>query len=118
MAPLVNESITTRNQRLSPLLCLPAELRLKIYENVLGGRSLIPSFFRDSPRSEPRLVVYQMYTNRSGKLLHKEIDPPSQVLLVSRQVNAEAALLPFKLNEFVLKNVPAFNTLLDWLTRD
>ncbi|KAF1832936.1 hypothetical protein BDW02DRAFT_624666, partial [Decorospora gaudefroyi] len=78
-----------RNQRDSPLLRLPAELRNKIYRFVLGGNHI-------RPYCETVMGVWEVsfpgwaYSRLQLALLE-----------VCRQVYAETKLLPFSLNRFV-----------------
>ncbi|KAF1959405.1 hypothetical protein CC80DRAFT_490333 [Byssothecium circinans] len=71
------QKITARNQQLSPLLRLPAELRNKIYSLVLGGCN-IPD---DLPLTRPHFLA---------------------LLATCRQTNTETRTLPFTLNTVLL----------------
>lgn len=68
----------------SPLLRLPAEIRIAIYEYVLGGGTF---------KFDGRLK----FGNPQASFEDNKID----LLYVCRQINAEAALLPYALNEFI-----------------
>jgi hypothetical protein len=95
-----------RNQQQSPLLRLPAELRNKIYGHVLGG------FIISFPTARPRhhcLIRFKF----SRKIAEFK---PSNLLLVCRQINSEAQLLPFELNEFNYRIPETFKQMLDLLS--
>jgi hypothetical protein len=95
-----------RNQQQSPLLRLPAELRNKIYGHVLGG--FIISFRTSRPRHH--CLIRFKVSRKIGEF------KPSNLLLICRQINAEAQLLPFELNEFNYRIPEAFKHMLDLLS--
>jgi hypothetical protein len=95
-----------RNQQKSPLLRLPAELRNKIYGHVLGG--FIISFRTSRPRHH--CLIRFKFSRKIGEF------KPSNLLLICRQINAEAQLLPFELNEFNYRIPEAFKHMLDLLS--
>ncbi|KAL1603635.1 beta transducin [Paraconiothyrium brasiliense] len=76
--------IAQENQALSPFLQLPPEIRSTIYENTLGDET-----FKISPGGDMLL----------GKIERKKTAYLA-LLLVSRQVYVETALMPFKMNTF------------------
>ncbi|KAH7399514.1 hypothetical protein BKA66DRAFT_565585 [Pyrenochaeta sp. MPI-SDFR-AT-0127] len=88
--------IARQNQRESPLLRLPPEIRNQIFEIVLGGRV----FELEGPSCEnPNFV------ERSQHVL--------ALLAVCRQIYAETSLLPFKLNTFSAWNFSKLNDCLN-----
>ncbi|KAF2035894.1 hypothetical protein EK21DRAFT_106731 [Setomelanomma holmii] len=118
--------IHLRDTQESPLLQLPAELRIKIYEYVLGNKSILIDLEREwagrqangTPtaklvsnicpsltRAKANLNVvptrYPSFNKREN--LSQQTDKPSNtfaILKVCRRINAEAKLLPFFLNVF------------------
>jgi len=90
-------SRTLRNQRESPLLRLPAELRNQIYVYVLGGHEI---------RTESRPHGYNMSSHPPIQLSSHNKDDwnrPHHFLALtatSRQLRSETTWLPFKLNTF------------------
>ncbi|CAN9337104.1 unnamed protein product [Alternaria alternata] len=82
--------ITAANQRNSPLLRLPAELRNRIYEYALGGHKI----YMVIRFSENKEKLWLDRTDRCG------VVPAFTLLKVCSQINAEAALLPYSLNTF------------------
>jgi hypothetical protein len=95
-----------RNQQQSPLHRLPTELRNNIYGHVLGG------FIISFPTARPRHHCLIRFKS-SRKIAEFK---PSNLLLVCRQINAEAQLLPFELNEFNYRIPKAFKHMLDLLS--
>ncbi|CAN9339028.1 unnamed protein product [Alternaria sp. RS040] len=79
--------ITAANQRNSPLLRLPAELRNRVYEYALGGHEI----WVTTPIPETKTKIY---LDRWGDV------PAFTLLKVCSQIYAEAALLPYSLNTF------------------
>ncbi|KAI4647685.1 hypothetical protein J4E93_004095 [Alternaria ventricosa] len=82
----VNDRITARNATKSPLLRLPAELRNLIYACAFDNTTY--NFFQDNKKTE-RTLYAELSTEDSMSLL-----------LVSRQINAETAYLPYQLSTF------------------
>lgn len=82
---LMQHTSATRNQRESPFLRLPAEVRNKIYDAALGGRTykFKDAIYRDHATLE---------TNGERHVLG--------LLLVCHQIYSEASLLPYSLNTF------------------
>ncbi|KAF2253549.1 hypothetical protein BU26DRAFT_387494, partial [Trematosphaeria pertusa] len=80
--------IAKRNQQESPLLQLPPEIRNRIYEYVLGGRTVH--------------ITKKPYRPAEGKLLSVSGNEKHflSFLAVSRRLYAETAVLPYKLNTF------------------
>ncbi|KAF2253363.1 hypothetical protein BU26DRAFT_399624, partial [Trematosphaeria pertusa] len=81
------------NQRESPLLRLPAELRNKIYSYVLGGR------------------LWELKDTLTAGSREKN---SMSLLRVCRQINAETASLPFELGTFSFESLSA---LMQWSQR-
>ena len=129
--PLIRRS-TQRNQKASPLLRLPAELRNNIYSLVLGGRCItvwggyvVPQDIRSlatcyayisalqpvdtnsSFQEDPRAHSDWYHENRAqsnGKPSHT-----FALLKTCRQINTDAYLLPLSLNVFVFPETRALN---------
>jgi hypothetical protein len=85
------------NQYGSPLLRLPAELRIKIWEYALGGNSIVPATWL------PRRMRYVFCPSN----IYIRAEPRENMLhflsllRVSRQIYREARLLPFLCNVWV-----------------
>lgn len=96
---------TIRNQRESPLLRLPAELRNKVYTYVLGGRE-IELCCNESCGCGGRRRYGRVPRGKQGPVSHY---PRSLLALLEtcHQVHGEARLLPFSSNMFLA-------TALDW----
>lgn len=92
---------TQRNDVVSPLLGLPAELRNRIYELVLGGKSIYLTSNRRvcigeiAPCVIPPGPGYKSIDREHGAL---------QLLQVCRQIYTEAQALVFSLNTFRYSN--------------
>jgi hypothetical protein len=79
------------NQRQSPLLRLPAELRNRIYEYTLGGNTILINPWFGKPRF--RITVCDETSwEHPGCLV--------ALTAVCRQIHAEARFVPFELNCF------------------
>lgn len=87
-----NPHSTERNQRESPLLRLPAELRHNIYEQILGGKLYLVKL--DRPRF-----------NLVTKCEDSSFSDDATILRVCRQIHYEARLLPFQLNVFDIRGL-------------
>ncbi|KAI4641894.1 uncharacterized protein J4E78_010324 [Alternaria triticimaculans] len=77
-------AITYLNARTSPLLLLPAELRNMIFEYAMYHETI---------------NLHQKYNPRTT-IAESAPRPAEPLLFVSRQINSEVALLPYKLNVF------------------
>jgi len=95
MAQDANAEATAANQRNSPLLRLPAELRNLVYRYALGDRTLILST-----------------RNRKTLRLRRRDTPAFSLLAVCTQIHSEAALLPYSLNTFDIALESTANTFL------
>ncbi len=84
-----------RNQHVSPLLRLPAEIRNKIYTLVLSGHSINLSTFNPN---HPTYTLFRKQHTRQKALLALLTALPS----TCRQIRAETKPLPFSLNDFIL----------------
>ena len=82
---LTGENSAHQNQRESPFLRLPAELRNKIYGYVLGGKDYKSPFWQAFESSQDELL-------RDKESL--------SLLSVCRQIYKETSILPFQLNTF------------------
>jgi hypothetical protein len=106
---------TLRNQKESPLLRLPAELRDKIYGYVFSGGRIIPHF---SPIRNT-FAIFQGFIRNQTIFGPVHGDNPLALLYVCRQTYAETALLPFQ--EFVFAvgglGVDSFNLMMDAFTK-
>ncbi|KAF2821205.1 hypothetical protein CC86DRAFT_110463 [Ophiobolus disseminans] len=100
------ETLTwARNQRESPLLRLPAELRLQIYDYVIGSR-IVHISFRWIPRFDPTGFKYDYLQDleplleQSERAVHKQaIQIGSDISSLARTcqlVRKETACLPFQ----------------------
>jgi hypothetical protein len=98
---------TLRNQALSPLLSLPAELRNNVYEFTFG-------------------VLHIHFTGRSYTLYDRmpsDIESPipltmkalMQSTTACRQMHAETAILPLKNNVLILGDIHIVTSLLCWI---
>jgi len=76
------------NQRNSPLLRLPAELRNQIYKYALGGHIVLLG------------TTHELVYPRKPRLYPEEPISHFALLRVCSQIHAEAALLPYSLNIF------------------
>jgi hypothetical protein len=89
---------TARNRQESPFLRLPPELRTRIYEIALGGKQIRVcdvkscAAARHRCRTRAKKLRYNTYFHLRRRNL--------TLLVTCRQINAEARLLPFALNEF------------------
>jgi hypothetical protein len=115
----------SRNRRFSPLLLLPTELRVQIYEYVLGDKEIYLQLkYWNQPVSSSSIQT-SVYTrpepNGSHTLPKKKLNvkknggPKSHtfaLLYVSRHIFLEAQSLPFQLNIFSLGSK---RTLTTWL---
>ncbi|KAF2035778.1 hypothetical protein EK21DRAFT_84186 [Setomelanomma holmii] len=86
-----HSAISLRNQAASPLLRLPAELRNKIFEHVLGGYDIFVGIW---PRHMERRLDRPFDSFREGGSHFLGL------LQVCQQIYTEAKTLPFSLNEF------------------
>jgi hypothetical protein len=104
-----------RNQKVSPLLRLPAELRNKIYGYAFSEVRITPRLDHHSKKfsvkREDTRIQPAYSTVHRGNLL--------ALLLVCRQIHAEAALLPFHEFQFNLglDCVNTLNLLMDAFTK-
>ena len=93
--PAAQKEIMIRNASVSPLLRLPAEIRLRIYKLVLGGQKLWIDY------APPESVRHR---HRGGRFFAtSDIDDKDLNLClprVCRHIFTETSLLPFALNEF------------------
>jgi hypothetical protein len=125
---------TDQNILLSPLLRLPAELRLQIYAYVLTSpgplsiycwRRYVPFGFATRLLRHPRHFLalvrldpsppYPYYYRPQLKTPHLSTLTDSQTQLsTTRQIYAETHALPFHLNTFLFKSSDAF---IPWCTR-
>ena len=99
MAQITKAEATAANQLRSPLLRLPAELRNLIYHYALGNCTLT---FSDDYK--PRLCQHD-----TPRLCQRD-KPAFPLLAVCVQIHAEAALLPYSLNTFVIATAEVLNT--------
>lgn len=83
------------NQKQSPLLKLPPELRNKIYDHVLEGMCVSLVKYNNS---KPNHIEY--IHSASGCAI---VGNPLNLLSVCRQVYLEASLLPYTLNSFQIR---------------
>ena len=83
---LMSHHSTARNATKSPLLRLPAELRNLIYACTFDNTTY--NFFQDNKPTEKTLCAGSSTENNMS------------LLLVSRQVHAETAYLPYELSTF------------------
>ncbi|KAI4648275.1 hypothetical protein J4E93_004687 [Alternaria ventricosa] len=91
--------IARQNQRNSPLLRLPAEIRNLIFGYALGGRTFHISH-----------NIYQDVTKNTNVSKNTSVSKNALALLaVCRQVFAETALLPFSSNTFSAIHPQVFN---------
>ncbi|KAF2682587.1 hypothetical protein K458DRAFT_390514 [Lentithecium fluviatile CBS 122367] len=93
--------ITRRNAETSPLLQLPAELRNRIW------KFLFPPMIHD--------IALQHSVMQSGRYRHKALKrTPNMhaILMVCRQIQAEAAFLPFQLSTFSFLDLVLFKWLI------
>lgn len=100
---------TARNQKQSPLLRLPRELRDKIYDYVIGSGQISIQPLVDQCHLADR--VYP----------HHELVPTIQLFTLSsicRQLHAETALLPFHQYSMILANTRASLTRLGQMSRE
>ncbi|KAG9188226.1 hypothetical protein G6011_02149 [Alternaria panax] len=88
-----------RNQRDSPLLRLPPELRYMIFEHALGGKTYEIRYDRKSVMAKNTAVSKHALA----------------LLSVCRQVFAETALLPFSSNKFSVLHPLIFNVWIESL---
>lgn len=80
----------------SPLLNLPPEIRLMIWEYALSGNTISPTVWHDGANPKPALFL-QMVRSING------IRPSTNrfaLLRICRQIYAEAAALPYLLSTF------------------
>ena len=126
-----------RNEKESPLLRLPGEIRNKIYEFAVGGHIIIiknygrePTYYDPSP---PMRLSYCLFTpssslaSKTATEAMKQPSPngstkmpkigaserPSRIFgidLVCRQIRAETAQIQYKHNIFEFDNCPTFVT--------
>jgi hypothetical protein len=85
-----------RNKQDSPLLCLPAELRNRIYELALGGLRLQVFNIRNGTKD-----YHSHYIAARDEEPHsrcKELHRLTALTLVCRQLYTETNILPFRLN--------------------
>jgi len=97
-----------RNQRDSPLLRLPAELRNHIWQYVFNGPTITISNVFQNGRTPYAGLRYERCHNR----LHLGL------LRVSRQVHAEMRLHQFRCSLFFVQNLDALAEFLSCLTND
>jgi hypothetical protein len=93
ISPAALTKVTTlRNQRQSPLLRLPAELRNKVYAYVLGGREIELCGYQRCQicNQAPYRDAISHYPRNLLNLLH-----------ACRQCHSEARLLPFSSSTFI-----------------
>jgi hypothetical protein len=86
------------NQTASPLLCLPAEIRLQIWEHALGGNRIIPASYLSGHKREHKLFYPSRIYLRAEPL--ENIRAFLNLLRVCRQIHRESHLLPFSSNVF------------------
>ena len=126
--PAAQNEIMVRNASVSPLLCLPPEIRLRIYGFVLGGQQLwidctpfrmsvisyttgVRKIFIEKRKDRSKLSKKDAYdeepAHSAGHFYHVNIDESGEsqgfdirILLVCRQIFTETALLPYVLNKF------------------
>jgi hypothetical protein len=85
---------TAANQRNSPLLRLPAELRNQVYHYALGGRK------------------FEVYRTACKQIrVFQENLPAFALLLVCSQIYAETRLLPYSLNAFEVERIYGMKSL-------
>lgn len=82
---------TRRNEKESPLLRLPAELRNKIYEYTIGG--YVIELFESTKKPH-----YNMLSQADGH--YTALANPTVLSKTCRQLHKETALLPYSLNTF------------------
>jgi hypothetical protein len=97
------------NQRSSPFLKLPSEIRNIIYGHALGGTTLVVSFLPsknenndEKPERALRVIEARRCSHGAGTLLG------SALLRVSRQIHEEAWLLPYSQNTFEFNHDEVF----------
>jgi hypothetical protein len=112
----------SQNQSDSPLLCLPGELRNRIYDLVLGGKTICVEFktwqkveknghIALVPHFKYHYKIMNTKTNPWAPYLAKAIEQSEGLsgtftLLngVCRQLHEETAVLPYKLNRWAFAN--------------
>jgi hypothetical protein len=99
---LLTEYSTARNALASPLLLLPAELRNKIYAYVIQNGTYYLDYCK-------WMRVSSTVSPRRGWL---------GLLYTCRQVNAEAALLPYTLNIFHFTSIKCAQIVLERLSKN
>ncbi|KAF2634665.1 hypothetical protein P280DRAFT_511737 [Massarina eburnea CBS 473.64] len=94
-------SHTKRNQAKSPLLQLPAEVRVRIYEYALGGLHIYETRVHiGSTHMKNRIVAFEkteLFPDASRLIPVKDL---LQFSKVCRQLYCETSLLPFQLNVY------------------
>ncbi|KAI4920404.1 hypothetical protein J4E85_009171 [Alternaria conjuncta] len=116
-----NKAIAARNQRTSPLLKLPDELRNRIYGYVLGNRTWDVGYCHEKRDCEDKVYeVFRLYENfrlYEKFRLYEETEPNhyrtkssfgSPLLEVSRQIHSEAWLLFFSHSKFAARRSMSF----------
>jgi hypothetical protein len=90
-----------RNSTSSPLLRLPAELRNQIYEYVFGGRRQLIK-----PLGQHQQQSATTEEAEKGEQSNANLRPTNLSLLsTSRQLHLKTALLPYKLNTWVIDSL-------------
>jgi hypothetical protein len=109
---------TALNQRNSPLLRLPGELRNQIYEYVIGGLTIdsLTKYARTRrgvhPREAPgapvlgqRIIVSKLVDRTPDCSSHTVVSQALGFLTVCRRVFSEAHLMPFTLSTLAIRPV-------------
>lgn len=112
--PSAQNEIMIRNASVSPFLCLPPEIRLRICSLVLGGQQLwigqTPS--RDGyhhNKSDHDYVLQRDTKHWGAEFYHSNTVDGSgrgldlRPLRICRQIFTETALLPYALNKFIFE---------------
>ncbi|KAF2035774.1 hypothetical protein EK21DRAFT_106618 [Setomelanomma holmii] len=91
-------AIAIRNQKQSPLLRLAPKVHNAIYEHVLGGKEIgfCYAVGRKNDHRDSHVCVIQRDSRKDWHSARGLLD----LLLVSRQIYTEAAMLPFLHNDF------------------
>ncbi|KAH5516048.1 hypothetical protein HBI31_006450 [Parastagonospora nodorum] len=120
----------TDNQRNSPLLRLPGEIRNRIYEHVLGGNTIRIRYetYRPNNKDDALSRVVPVFKYHCT-VFHKRVDPYKLKQLpdvetstgfpllndVCRQLYLETGPLPFKLNTIAFEK---YNTVFNFLVHE
>lgn len=91
------DALAVRNRKWSPLLRLPAELRNRIFEYAFVVRIVRFNFVSTESRYPADFLAYPPITAGA-----RDISSLLRRTIVCRQIHSETAILPVKLNTFVV----------------